>query len=149
MPPAPLEQLISRLWDDFTRINPQAEVIHQLLQERGETVVNDHVAFRTFDDPRVDISVIARPFLAGGYESSDQYRFEAKKLYAEHFEHPDPLAPKVFISYRREETAAHAGRLYDAMVARLAGRTESIQRVCESESCIQASEGRRTRHSVP
>ena len=27
-------------------------------------------------------------------------------------------APNVFISYRREETAGHAGRLYDAMVAR-------------------------------
>ncbi len=27
-------------------------------------------------------------------------------------------APRVFICYRREETAAHAGRLYDAMVAR-------------------------------
>jgi hypothetical protein len=26
--------------------------------------------------------------------------------------------PKVFITYRREETAAHAGRLYDAMVTR-------------------------------
>jgi TIR domain len=26
--------------------------------------------------------------------------------------------PRVFITYRREETAAHAGRLYDAMVAR-------------------------------
>ena len=26
--------------------------------------------------------------------------------------------PKVFITYRREETGAHAGRLYDAMVAR-------------------------------
>jgi TIR domain len=31
---------------------------------------------------------------------------------------PAPAAPKVFICYRREETAAHAGRLYDAMVAR-------------------------------
>ena len=29
-----------------------------------------------------------------------------------------PDAQKVFICYRREETAAHAGRLYDAMVAR-------------------------------
>jgi TIR domain len=29
-----------------------------------------------------------------------------------------PPGPKVFISYRREDTAAHAGRLYDAMVAR-------------------------------
>ena len=30
----------------------------------------------------------------------------------------DITGAKVFITYRREETAAHAGRLYDAMVAR-------------------------------
>jgi hypothetical protein len=30
--------------------------------------------------------------------------------------------PKVFISYRREETAGHAGRLYDALGARFGGR---------------------------
>ena len=33
-------------------------------------------------------------------------------------ESPSVPGPKVFITYRREETAAHAGRLYDAMVAR-------------------------------
>jgi hypothetical protein len=33
-----------------------------------------------------------------------------------------PAAQKVFICYRREETAAHAGRLYDAMVARFGER---------------------------
>lgn len=31
-------------------------------------------------------------------------------------------APKVFISYRREETAGHAGRLYDAIAARFGER---------------------------
>ncbi len=30
----------------------------------------------------------------------------------------NPAAPKVFISYRREDTSGHAGRLYDAMAAR-------------------------------
>lgn len=30
----------------------------------------------------------------------------------------NPEAPKVFISYRREDTSGHAGRLYDAMAAR-------------------------------
>ncbi len=29
-----------------------------------------------------------------------------------------PASPKVFISYRRQDTAGHAGRLYDAMAAR-------------------------------
>lgn len=33
-------------------------------------------------------------------------------------EGPREPGPKVFITYRREETAAHAGRLYDAMVSR-------------------------------
>ena len=37
-------------------------------------------------------------------------------------ESADVPAPKVFISYRREETAAYAGRLYDAMVARFGER---------------------------
>jgi len=31
-------------------------------------------------------------------------------------------APKVFVSYRRQGTAMHAGRLYDAMVARFGDR---------------------------
>jgi hypothetical protein len=30
--------------------------------------------------------------------------------------------PKLFISYRREETAGHAGRLYDAVAARFGDR---------------------------
>ena len=30
----------------------------------------------------------------------------------------DITGAKVFITYRREETAPHAGRLYDAMAAR-------------------------------
>ncbi len=34
----------------------------------------------------------------------------------------NPASQKVFICYRREETAAHAGRLYDAMVARFGER---------------------------
>ena len=35
-------------------------------------------------------------------------------------------APKLFISYRREETASHAGRLYDAMAARFGERNEGV-----------------------
>jgi hypothetical protein len=32
------------------------------------------------------------------------------------------VSPQLFISYRREDTAGHAGRLYDAMVARFGER---------------------------
>jgi hypothetical protein len=33
-----------------------------------------------------------------------------------------PSEPKIFISYRREETAGHAGRLYDALAAQFEDR---------------------------
>jgi hypothetical protein len=97
----PLKDLFQRLWNDFTEINPQAESIHRLLESRGEVIVNDHVAFRTLSDPRINIDVIARPFLEAGYTRCGEYAFDQKKLDARHYEHPAPHAPKVFISELR------------------------------------------------
>ena len=62
-------------------------------------IVNDHVAFRTFNDPRIGIDVLAAPFVRSGYEAKADYVFPAKKLRARHFENPsDPGSPRVFIS---------------------------------------------------
>ncbi|WP_437193133.1 DUF1338 domain-containing protein [Planctomicrobium sp. SH527] len=94
-------ELLARLWTDFSQINPQAKVIHSLLEERGELIVNDHVAFRTFADSRVGMDVIAKPFVAAGYRQAETYRFEQKKLDARHYEHEDPHLPKVFVSELR------------------------------------------------
>src|SRR5690606_41440472 len=41
---------------------------------------------------------LAAHFKALGYEECGEYHFEAKKLYAKHYEHPDRSLPKVFIS---------------------------------------------------
>lgn len=95
---ATIHDLLHQLWRDFTRINPQADAIQGLLESRGETVINDHIAFRTFDEPAVNIDVLAQPFTAVGFVSSGNYNFEKKKLRARHYEHPDPDLPKVFIS---------------------------------------------------
>ena len=46
------EALFDKLWAQYAKLTPQAQKIRSLLEERGEHVVNDHVAFRTFDDPR-------------------------------------------------------------------------------------------------
>ena len=93
-----IDKFFERLWSMFCQMNPQAEVIHRLLTERGEVIVNDHIAFRTFDDPRVDIEFLSRPFLEGGYLPQGEYEFANKHLHARHFEHPDPQQPKIFIS---------------------------------------------------
>ena len=61
--------------------------------------MNDHVAFRTSDDSRVNIDKLSRPFLELGYVPAGTYFFEEKKLRARHFELPgEAEAPRVFIS---------------------------------------------------
>jgi hypothetical protein len=93
-----LDELLARLWRDYADLNPQAAAIHALLAGEGATIVNDHIALRTFGDPRVDIDALARPFVRAGYRAAGEYRFREKKLVARHFAHDDPELPLVFVS---------------------------------------------------
>ena len=93
------QNLFNTLWNDYTHRNPHAENIHQLFLAQGEkNILNDHVAFRTFNHPNINIDVLAKFFIAYGYQEKGTYQFAAKKLFAKHYEHSDPAAPKVFIS---------------------------------------------------
>lgn len=95
----PKEKILSRLWLDYTAQNPAAQKVYDLFRAEGETVENDHIAFRTFDDKRVDIDKLSRVFIRAGYHEKGSYEFEQKKLFAKHFEHQaDASAPMVFIS---------------------------------------------------
>lgn len=96
-----LPKLFDRLWSDYLELNPDARRITALLGARGEAIVNDHIALRTFNDPRVNIDVLAQAFLDGGYREADTYEFEAKQLDARHYEHDNPEFPRVFISELR------------------------------------------------
>jgi hypothetical protein len=94
-----LEQIFGKLWENYTSQNPAVQEVYNLFISEGERVVNDHIAFRTFDDPRINIDVLSKPFKANGYVEKGTYQFEEKKLYARHFEHiNNPEAPRVFIS---------------------------------------------------
>jgi hypothetical protein len=99
-----IEELLQLLWEDYVRLNPLAQRVHDLLRRRGEEVVNDHIALRTFDLPRVDLDVLARPFVERGYVARGDYEFPAKKLVARHFEARTPGLPKVFISQLRVDS---------------------------------------------
>jgi hypothetical protein len=93
------KEIFHRLWKEYTAQNPSAQHIHDLFTKENETIHNDHVAFRTFDDARMNIQVIAKKFLKAGYEYKGEYVFEDKHLKAVHLEHPeDASAPRVFIS---------------------------------------------------
>lgn len=96
-----LERLLTALWHQYLEITPDAGRIHQLLEARGERIVNDHIALRTFAVPTLGIDTLARAFVACGYRQAGEYEFAAKKLDARHYEHPDGRWPKVFVSELR------------------------------------------------
>ncbi len=93
-----IDLIFEKLWKQYTQLNPQAEKIHALLKARGETVLNDHVAFRTYNLAEVGIEKLAKVFKKNGYIPKGEYHFEEKKLYAIHMEHENKILPKVFIS---------------------------------------------------
>jgi hypothetical protein len=97
-PASQLQSLLQDMWVDYCALNPSARRIFDLLTQEGETVLNDHIALRTFNHPRLGIKSLARVFEKYGYEAKNEYFFKEKKLYAKHWEHSDPNLPKIFIS---------------------------------------------------
>ncbi|WP_236978427.1 DUF1338 domain-containing protein [Membranihabitans maritimus] len=89
--------VIEELWEQYIKLCPSAPKIHNLLQDKGE-LRNDHIAFRTFSDHRIDKNVLSQRFLEMGYSVQGNYYFSQKKLNAIHLEHKNPHNPKIFIS---------------------------------------------------
>jgi len=115
-----LDALFDRLWADYLAITPQAGRIHDLLTARGESVVNDHVALRTWDLPGLEIEAVDRAFVAAGYQPAQSYEFPDKKLHAYHYEHAEPGRPKIFISALHvDELSAEAGTLIEQLAAQM------------------------------
>ncbi len=93
-----IAQLLDLMWKDYSTLNSAALKIQQLFVNSGEKVLNDHVAYRTFNHPRLGIKSLSRHIEKYGYSAKGEYFFKEKKLYAQHFEHHDLSLPKIFIS---------------------------------------------------
>ncbi len=112
--------LLDALWRDYTAITPQAARIHARFTARGETIVNDHVALRTYGRPGLGVDALARPFVARGWAPRDAYRFADKHLRARYYQHPDAALPKIFISELCvDELAPRAAAIIDGLIATL------------------------------
>ena len=93
------QDLFIRLWNEYALQNPSAKKIYNLFSYEGETIENDHIAFRTFNDNRINIPVISKAFEKIGYIPKGEYFFEEKKLRAIHLENNIvENSPRVFIS---------------------------------------------------
>jgi len=112
-----LEQFFSHLWHDYTAMTPQASRIHDALIADGENIVNDHVAFRTFDRGPIRLANLEPHLLALGYTPLEPYDFEAKKLHAWGYLPPREDQPRIFLSELKcHELSARAQEIIDELV---------------------------------
>ncbi len=94
-----LDYLLSQLWNNYTTQNESVKKVYDLFINQGEKVVNDHIAFRTFDYPTINIEKLAQTFIKLGYREVESYEFPKKKLKAKHYEYTlAGDAPLIFIS---------------------------------------------------
>jgi hypothetical protein len=89
-------EFFAALWDDYLTLAPQARSIRQLFG--GESVVNDHVAFRTFAHPNIALPVLELPLLELGYRRDAAYQFPEKCLSAWGYIPAKEDDPLIFLS---------------------------------------------------
>nr|WP_320021090.1 DUF1338 domain-containing protein [uncultured Draconibacterium sp.] len=94
--------LLTQLWTMYLDRVSYAREYQRLVIGKGGSVVNDHIAFRTFNthtgEQPEGIRAIKHIISCLEYVPVEKYHFQKKKLNAVHFEHPDPMFPKLFVS---------------------------------------------------
>lgn len=117
-----LDEFFDHLWQDYTRIAPGVKEIHDAVLARGEDrIVNDHVAFRTYDQSPISLSQLEGHILALGYRRFAPYEFKEKKLRAYGYVHESRAdAPRVFLSeLKTAELSASAQEVIRGLVAQV------------------------------
>ncbi len=93
-----LDDFIGKLWQHYIAIAPSAGRVRDLLEARGDTWVNDHIAFRTYDNSAICLEALEPYILGFGYQRFAPYAFEDKKIRAYGYLHPEPGRPRIFLS---------------------------------------------------
>ncbi|HEY9136164.1 MAG TPA: DUF1338 domain-containing protein [Pseudomonadales bacterium] len=120
------DTFFSALWAQYIAVAPHAARIRSLLATPEKPLVNDHVAFRTFNTAPINIESI-QPWLTQlGYVPLDDYVFEDKKLLAKSFvkqDSPQDLenyAPLIFFSELEvDKLSAKAQRIIHKLLEQL------------------------------
>ena len=109
-------ELLGRLWTQFLNRVSYADKYSQLVTQKGGNVVNDHIALRTLNthtgEQPEGIRAMKHILEILEYKPVGKYRFSKRRLSAVHFEHPDEMLPKIFVSQLEvEELPGWAQRL--------------------------------------
>lgn len=96
------KELLDVLWKQYVGRVSYAKKYVELVTQKGGKVVNDHIAIRTLNthtgEQPEGIRAIKHILNCLEYVPAAKYNFPKKKLSAVHFEHPDEMFPKIFVS---------------------------------------------------
>ncbi|TWU00050.1 hypothetical protein Pla108_09930 [Botrimarina colliarenosi] len=113
-------EFFDHLWSDYVAMTPQAGRIKSAFEDRGERVVNDHVAFRTLALEPIGLKALEPHLLAVGYTPYEPYDFKDKKLSAYGYLPPEPELPRVFLSELRvNELSPAAAKILEGLAAQV------------------------------
>lgn len=118
-----LAEFFRSLWADYRVLAPRVSALRQQLEAAGETVVNDHVAFRTLDAGALSLETLGAHIESLGYRPFEKYTFEDKGLLAQAYLPPEPdeggpAWPRVFLSGLQLDTVDRPIRaILDRIVA--------------------------------
>ena len=95
-------ELLDRLWMQFIDRVSYANKYAQMVTQKGGKIVNDHIALRTLNthtgEQPEGIRAMKHILEILEYKPVAKYRFSKRRLNAVHFEHPDEMFPKIFVS---------------------------------------------------
>ena len=125
-----IQHIFERLWIRYVSQAPQVERIRALFEARGESVINDHIAFRTLDQSPVDLSAFTRLLRGYGYEPFEEHDFPQKKLNALAYRCVTG-GPKIFVSeLRRAELSSETQTLLARLLHERGADPLSIAELC-------------------
>ena len=68
-------ELFNTLWNNYSFITPSAPKVKELFESKGEKVFNDHIAFRTLNDSRLNKERVSAYLLELGFVNGGTYNF--------------------------------------------------------------------------
>lgn len=97
-----MKGLVENLWQQYLRRVPYARTYDDLVARQGGRTVHDHIAFRTLNTPTGEqpsgVRALGHLLENLNYQKAGKYKFPKMMATAVHYEHPDPLLPKIFVS---------------------------------------------------
>lgn len=96
------KELLKQLWERYLKRVSYAKTYSDLVAQKGGNIINDHIAIRTLNthtgEQPEGIRAIKHIIEILEYRAVGKYKFSKKKLNAIHFEHPNEMYPKIFVS---------------------------------------------------